>query len=108
MPTPTLSVVVPLYNEQDNVAQLQREIHTALAGIDYELVLVDDGGGRALPHAAEVGPYVAPRLRLAWVVRFECLVRHLPQRGAARGVEAMGPLRPVLLPVPTPMEVLER
>jgi glycosyltransferase involved in cell wall biosynthesis len=37
-----LSVVVPLYNEQDNIAQLQREVATALQGIDYELVLVDD------------------------------------------------------------------
>jgi dolichol-phosphate mannosyltransferase len=36
------SVVVPLYNEQDNIAQLQREVATALAGIEYELILVDD------------------------------------------------------------------
>jgi dolichol-phosphate mannosyltransferase len=42
-PSPTLSVVVPLFNEQDNVAQLQNEIDHALQGIDYELVLVDDG-----------------------------------------------------------------
>jgi glycosyltransferase involved in cell wall biosynthesis len=37
-----LSVVVPLFNEQDNVAELQREIAVALRGVDYELVLVDD------------------------------------------------------------------
>ncbi len=37
-----LSVVVPLYNEQDNIAALQREVAAALAGIDYELILVDD------------------------------------------------------------------
>jgi dolichol-phosphate mannosyltransferase len=37
-----LSVVVPLYNEQDNVAELQKEIATALAGIEHELILVDD------------------------------------------------------------------
>jgi dolichol-phosphate mannosyltransferase len=41
--SPALSVVVPLYNEEGNIAELQREIDAALAGIDYELVLVDDG-----------------------------------------------------------------
>jgi dolichol-phosphate mannosyltransferase len=40
---PLLSIVVPLYNEEDNVAPLQAEIAKALTGIDYELVLVDDG-----------------------------------------------------------------
>ena len=40
---PTLSVVIPLYNEEDNVEPLQREVAVALAGIDYELILVDDG-----------------------------------------------------------------
>jgi glycosyltransferase involved in cell wall biosynthesis len=37
-----LSVVVPLYNEQDNVAELQKEISSALAGVEHELILVDD------------------------------------------------------------------
>ena len=37
-----LSVVVPLYNEQDNVAELQKEIASALAGVEHELILVDD------------------------------------------------------------------
>jgi dolichol-phosphate mannosyltransferase len=37
-----LSVVVPLYNEQDNVVELQKEIASALAGIEHELILVDD------------------------------------------------------------------
>lgn len=37
-----LSVVVPLFNEQDNIAALQREVAAALAGRDYELILVDD------------------------------------------------------------------
>lgn len=40
---PQLSLVVPLYNEEDNVQELQREIAQALAGFDYELILVDDG-----------------------------------------------------------------
>ena len=41
--SPAISIVVPLYNEEGNVAELQQEIDRALAGQDYELVLVDDG-----------------------------------------------------------------
>jgi dolichol-phosphate mannosyltransferase len=40
--SPAISVVVPLYNEEGNVAELQRQIETALATRDYEIVLVDD------------------------------------------------------------------
>ena len=38
-----ISVVVPLYNEEENVGQLQRELDAALAGIAHEIVFVDDG-----------------------------------------------------------------
>jgi dolichol-phosphate mannosyltransferase len=41
--SPAISVVVPLYNEEDNVVAMQRELSEALNGLDYELVLVDDG-----------------------------------------------------------------
>jgi dolichol-phosphate mannosyltransferase len=40
---PAISIVVPLYNEEGNVADLQRQIETALTGREYEIVLVDDG-----------------------------------------------------------------
>ncbi len=40
---PKLSVVIPLYNEEDNIVILQQEIERALSGIDYEVILVDDG-----------------------------------------------------------------
>ncbi|MBL9184737.1 MAG: glycosyltransferase family 2 protein [Verrucomicrobiaceae bacterium] len=40
--TPAISVVVPLYNEEGNVAELQRQIEAALAGREFEIVLVDD------------------------------------------------------------------
>jgi dolichol-phosphate mannosyltransferase len=40
---PDFSVVVPLYNEADSVAILQKEISVALNGLNYELILVDDG-----------------------------------------------------------------
>ena len=37
-----ISVVIPLYNEQDNIEPLQNEVAAALAGIAHELILVDD------------------------------------------------------------------
>jgi glycosyltransferase involved in cell wall biosynthesis len=42
---PRISVVVPLYNEVDNVEDLHRQLTAALepAGRSFELVLVDDG-----------------------------------------------------------------
>ena len=43
MNNPDFSVVVPLFNEADNVALLQKEISVALGECDYELILVDDG-----------------------------------------------------------------
>ena len=41
--SPAISVVVPLYNEEDNVVEMQQQIDKVLGGRDYELVLVDDG-----------------------------------------------------------------
>ena len=38
-----VSVVVPLYNEEESVSILQRELTEALTGLDYELIFVDDG-----------------------------------------------------------------
>ena len=39
---PSLSLVIPLYNEAGNVASLVREISAALPGEDLEIILVDD------------------------------------------------------------------
>jgi dolichol-phosphate mannosyltransferase len=41
--SPTVSVVVPLYNEEANLPILQGELRTALSGFDYEIIFVDDG-----------------------------------------------------------------
>ncbi len=41
--SPAISVVVPLYNEEDNVVEMQAQIAAAMAGRDFEIVLVDDG-----------------------------------------------------------------
>jgi len=42
MGLPVLSVVVPTFNERDNVAQLYRKLDATLAGIAWEVVFVDD------------------------------------------------------------------
>ncbi len=39
---PELSVIVPTFNERDNVAPLVELVHVALAGVDWELIFVDD------------------------------------------------------------------
>ena len=39
---PVLSVVVPTFNERDNVGKLYRKLDAALAGIAWEVVFVDD------------------------------------------------------------------
>jgi len=41
-PAPELAVVVPTYNEADNVAEIVHRLGEALAGIDWELIFVDD------------------------------------------------------------------
>jgi glycosyltransferase involved in cell wall biosynthesis len=61
----SLSLVVPLYNEAENVAPLAESVHQALAAAPWpwELILVDDGSSDATPaqlHAARerFGPHV--------------------------------------------------
>ena len=48
---PFLSVVIPLYNERDNVEELHRQLRAALepAGRSFELLLVDDGSTDGTP-----------------------------------------------------------
>lgn len=61
---PEISIVVPLYNEQQNVAELVREICAVAGGLDrpWELILIDDGSDddtfEIACHLAEHGPYV--------------------------------------------------
>jgi glycosyltransferase involved in cell wall biosynthesis len=64
-PPHRLSVVVPMYNEIDNVKPLIDAVQAALAGYahPWELIVVDDGSpdgtGVALQrHAATVGPHI--------------------------------------------------
>lgn len=40
--TDTISLIIPTYNEKDNITPLIERIHRALSGYSYEIVLVDD------------------------------------------------------------------
>ncbi len=55
---PAVSVVVPLFNEEENVPILQRELETALSGLDYEIIFVDDGSRDATIARIATGPRV--------------------------------------------------
>lgn len=57
-----LSVVVTVYNEQENIQPLLQQIGTALSAYDYEVVLVDDGSTDRT--VAEIKKYADERVRL--------------------------------------------
>jgi glycosyltransferase involved in cell wall biosynthesis len=44
-----LSIVAPVFNEEKTVEELHRRVTAAIHGIEFELVLVDDGSGDATP-----------------------------------------------------------
>jgi len=62
--SPAVSVVVPLFNEEENIPILQSELRAALGGLDYEIVFVDDGSVDRTVDQIET----APNIR---VIRFE-------------------------------------
>lgn len=39
---PKISVVIPLYNEEENISILQKELADALKGLSHEIIFVDD------------------------------------------------------------------
>src|SRR3954470_25029027 len=55
---PQVSVVVPLYNEEDNVPEMQRELTEAMQGFTHELIFVDDGSSDATASRVKLGPQV--------------------------------------------------
>jgi dolichol-phosphate mannosyltransferase len=64
MSSPGISVVVPLFNEEESIAILQTELRTALSGLDYEIIFVDDGSVDRTAERIET----TPNIRL---IRFE-------------------------------------
>ena len=71
MTGPEVSIVVPLYNEQDKVARLCAATHEALAGMrrSYELVLVDAGSTDDTVAAAGAIARSDARVRLVVLAR---------------------------------------
>jgi dolichol-phosphate mannosyltransferase len=61
-----LSVVVPTYNEAGNLPPLAERLQAALAGRDWELIVVDDGSPDGTADLAEA---LAPRLPVRVVRR---------------------------------------
>ncbi len=41
--SPAVSVIVPLFNEEESITILQTELSAALSSVDYEIIFVDDG-----------------------------------------------------------------
>uniref|UniRef100_UPI00404888B3 glycosyltransferase family 2 protein n=1 Tax=Algoriphagus sp. TaxID=1872435 RepID=UPI00404888B3 len=62
MNQPILSVVITVYNEEDNIQPLLQATYAALAGIDYEVILVEDGSTDRT--VAEVKKYANTRTKL--------------------------------------------
>ncbi len=61
---PAISVVVPLFNEEENVPILQSQLEAALSGLDYEIIFVDDGSSDQTVNRI----VTQPRIR---ILRFE-------------------------------------
>jgi dolichol-phosphate mannosyltransferase len=76
--SPQLSVVVPVHNEEDNVAPLVGEIVAALRGlIDFEIVYVDDTSRDATLQRLQALQATTPELRV---------IRHLANAGQSTAV----------------------
>lgn len=61
-----VSIVVPSYNERDNVKKLVEQIDEALAGIDHEILFVDDSTDdtpQVIEEIAKEKPYVRVKHR---------------------------------------------
>jgi glycosyltransferase involved in cell wall biosynthesis len=56
--SPAVSVIVPVYNEEQNIPILQAELKAALRGIDCELIFIDDGSVDRTVERIEPGPDV--------------------------------------------------
>lgn len=75
---PQLSVVVPVYNEQDNIAALVAEIVAALRGrLPFELIYVDDLSQDGTLDALRRQRPATPELRI---------IRHLGNRGQSAAI----------------------
>src|SRR3982074_2823892 len=64
MTAPAVSVVVPVFNEEENMSILQSELRNSVAGLHHEIMFVDDGSRDGTAAKIENAPDVR-------VIRFE-------------------------------------
>jgi dolichol-phosphate mannosyltransferase len=64
MSSPEASIVVPVFNEEENISILQSELRAALRALDHEIIFVDDGSIDRTAERIEAAPNVR-------VIRFE-------------------------------------
>ena len=62
--SPAVSVVVPMFNEEESLSILQSELRSALTGLDHEIIFVDDGSTDRSAEKIERAPNVR-------ILRFE-------------------------------------
>jgi len=60
---PELTVVVPTFNEADNLAAVVAEVERALSGVDWELLFVDDDSPDGTSERARALAQTDPRVR---------------------------------------------
>jgi len=56
--SPAVSVIVPVFNEEENISILQLELRKTLRELDHEVVFVDDGSTDHTPERIEAAPNV--------------------------------------------------
>ncbi|MBN1976134.1 MAG: glycosyltransferase family 2 protein [Anaerolineae bacterium] len=78
---PSLSIVLPAYNEEENVASALEEVSTVAQqlGMDYEIILVNDGSADRTGDIGRELEQRIPNLRL---------VEHYPNRGYGGSLKA--------------------
>jgi dolichol-phosphate mannosyltransferase len=77
--SPEISIVVPVFDEEGNVAALAREIADAFAGRDYEMIFIDDRSRDATLQVLQGLKAELPRLRV---------LSHAKNAGQSRAVRS--------------------
>jgi dolichol-phosphate mannosyltransferase len=86
--SPAVSVIVPVFNEEQNLSILQAQLRDALSGLNYEIIFVDDGSLDGTAERIEG----APNIRM---IRFE---KNAGQSAAMyAGLKAAGGVTVVLI-----------
>ena len=61
-----ISIIVPTFNEKDNVVPLVERVHQVLSNYDYEILFVDDDSSDG---TAEIASSLSPRYPVRIIVR---------------------------------------